>query len=246
MQESSGHPEITSILTVIAHLFNNASITAFLDKWQNVLFSLIAAGLLILTVFILTRKLSPSPGRLQAAAEFIAGGIDDFICGILGPEGRKYTPFLGTLFLYIFVMNILGVIPFMRSPTASWSTTLALSLCVFCYVQFTALRTMGFLGYLDHLAGKPRGAIAFSVVLPLLILVLHILAEFIRPISLSLRLRSNIWGDDLLLVVLAGFGLKGILLLFVNTLSAILVALIQSVVFCLLSTIYFAMALVHE
>jgi len=75
---------------------------------------------------------------------------------------------------------------------------------------------------------------------------LHIISELIRPISLSLRLRSNIWGDDMLLAVLAGFGLKAVTLLFFNTLLTILAAVVQACVFCLLTTIYFALVLTHE
>ncbi len=186
------------------------------------------------------------PGGLQNAVEAVVAGIDDFVCGLLGPKGRRYTPFIGTLFIYILFMNLSGIIPFMKASTSSWSTTLALALCVFIYVQYAAIREMGFFGYLDHLAGKPRGIMAFIFVLPLLMFFLHVLTELIRPISLSLRLRSNIWGDDLLLAVLAGFGIKGLPLLLLNMLMGILTAVVQTVVFCLLSTIYFTLALTHE
>jgi len=171
--------------------------------------------------------------------------LDDFICGILGAKGRRYTPFIGTLFIYILFMNLFGIIPLMKSPTASWSTTLALAICVFVYVQYTAIRELGFLGYLDHLMGKPRGILAFSVFIPLMMLILHIVSELVRPISLSLRLRSNIWGDDLLLSVLSGFGLGGVPLLVFSSLLAILAAVVQAVVFSLLTTIYFALVLAH-
>ena len=75
---------------------------------------------------------------------------------------------------------------------------------------------------------------------------MHIVSELIRPISLSLRLRSNVWGDDMLLAIMAGFGVKGLPLLFFNTLIVILAGIVQAVVFCLLSTIYFALAIPHE
>jgi F-type H+-transporting ATPase subunit a len=134
----------------------------------------------------------------------------------------------------------------MKSSTASWSTTLALALCVFFYVQYTAIRELGFLGYLDHLAGKQRGILAFTVVLPLFMLILHILTELIRPLSLSLRLRGNMWGDEVLLGLLSGFGIKGLPLLFFNMLMATLTAVVQAAVFCLLTTIYFALVLNHQ
>jgi F0F1-type ATP synthase membrane subunit a len=87
---------------------------------------------------------------------------------------------------------------------------------------------------------------AWTIIMPIFMFALHILGELIRPFSLSLRLRSNIWGDDMLLAMLAGFGLKGLPVLFLNTLFVILAATIQAVIFSLLTLIYFALVLVHE
>jgi F-type H+-transporting ATPase subunit a len=179
-------------------------------------------------------------------AELLVEVVDDFVRVIIGDHGRNYLPFIGTLFIYILLMNLFGFIPFMESATASWSTTLALALCVFCYTLYTGIKTMGLLGYVDHLAGKPRGMLAFSIVLPLFFFALHLVSELLRPVSLSLRLRSNIWGDDLLLAMLTSFGFQGLPILFWNTLTAILTAVIQAVVFSLLSTVYFALILNEE
>lgn len=239
-------PELPNIISLIASVFPASPIARVLIRYENVVFSLFIAAILVAVSHLASRTLSLRPGRLQCAAEAFVGGVDSFVCGILGREGRRFTPFIGTLFIYILAMNMTSVIPFMKAPTTSWSTTLALALCVFVYLQFTALKELGLRGYLDHLAGNPRGILAFSVVIPLLMFFLHIITELIRPISLSLRLRSNIWGDDMLLAVLAGFGLGGLPLLFFNTLLTILAGTVQAVVFCLLTTIYFALVLTHE
>lgn len=214
--------------------------------WQNVIFSLLSVFIISLIAYLASRKPKMIPGRLQNAIELVVGGLDDFVCGILGKQGRRYTPFIGTLFIYILFMNLSGIIPFLKSPTASWSTTLGLAFCVFVYVQYAAFKELGFLGYLDHMLGKPRGILAFSVFIPLMMFILHIVSELVRPLSLSLRLRSNIWGDDLLLAVLAGFGPAGIPLLVFSMLLAILAAVVQAVVFSLLTTIYFSLVLTHE
>ena len=239
-------PELPDIITILAHKFPDNIFLKSLYSWEHVVYSLIIVVVLTLLAYFSTRKLNLIPARLQNVVETLAGGLDDFICGILGPAGRRYTPFLGTLFLYILFMNLSGLIPFFKASTSSWSTTLALAICVFFYVQYSAIRKLGFLGYLDHLAGKPRGILGFSIILPVMMLLLHLLSELIKPISLSLRLRSNIWGDDLLLAVLANFGITGVPLLFFNSLIAILTAIVQTVVFCLLSTIYFAVFLLEE
>lgn len=246
---AEGHlaqPELPDFLLFLADKFKGNVFFKYLYSWEHTAYSLIIVILLSLLVFLASRKRSFIPERLQNAFEIFAEGIDGFVCSILGRKGRKYTPFIGTLFIYILFMNLSGLVPFIKSSTTSWSTTFALAICVFIYVQYTAVKELGFLGYLDHLAGKPRGGIAFSFVIPFLMLLLHIIAELIRPLSLSLRLRSNVWGDDILLAVLANFGIKGLPLLFFNMLMAVLTAVVQAVVFCLLSTIYFALILREE
>ncbi len=237
---------LPDILTVLANKFPQNQMLGFMHRWENITYSLAIVTLIAFLVYFSSRKKSLVPGRLQNAVEILVSGLDDFICGVIGPRGRKYTPFVGTLFIYILFMNLSGLVPFIKSSTASWSTTLALALCVFFYVQYTALRELGFLGYLDHLAGKPRGVIAATVIFPVFMFVLHIITELIRPLSLSLRLRGNIWGDEMLIAVLSRFGVAGLPLLFFNMAMTVLTAVIQAVVFCLLTTIYLALVLDHE
>ena len=213
---------------------------------EDIYFSLGVAAVISFIACKGSRKLELLPGRLQSTIEVLAGGLDEFICGILGPVGRTYTPFIGTLFIYILFMNLTGLVPFMKSPTRNWSITIALAICVFLYVQYCAIKEHGFLGYMDHLAGKPRGILAASVVIPLLMFLIHIITELVKPLTLSLRLRSNIWGDELLLEILSGFGVSGLPLLFFSTLLVIVAAVVQAMVFCLLTTIYFALVLTKE
>ncbi len=247
MSENVGMSKLPDIFAILTAKFPENSFLKFAYLWENVIFSLFIVLVLALLAFFACRKRGFIPGnRLQVAVELIVEGLDDFVCGIIGPKGRKYTPFIGTLFIYILCMNLSGLIPFMKASTASWSTTLALALCVFFYVQYTAIGELGFLGYMDHLAGKPRGVLAVTIIMPLFILILHIFTELIRPISLSLRLRGNIWGDEVLIALLSGFGIKGLPLLFFNVLMGLLMSVVQAVVFCLLTTIYLALVLNHE
>ena len=240
------HGEMPNFVTLLAERFKSTRMGQYLYGWENIIFSVIALIVIALTAYLASRKINLIPSRLQGAFELLVSGVDDFVCGIIGPGGRQYTPFIGTLFVYILLMNLFGLVPLMKSSTTSWSITLALALIVFIYVQYAGIKELGFLGYIDHLLGKPRGIMAFSVVMPLMMLFLHVVSELVRPISLSLRLRSNIWGDDMLLSLMAGFGIKGMPLLLFNSVLAILASVVQAVVFCLLTTIYFALVLSHE
>lgn len=238
--------ELPNAVTLLAGKFKGSHFAQFLIAWENPIFSLIIIAVIALVACLASRKTAAIPGRLQGFFEMLVSGVDDFVRGVIGEKGRSYVPFIGTLFIYILCMNLAGLIPFIKSPSASWSTTLALAICVFFYVQYVGFKELGFWGYIDHALGRPRGIIAFSVFIPLMMFILHIVSELVRPISLSLRLRSNIWGDDMLLAVFAGFGLKGLPLLFFNSLMAIVVSVVQTLVFCLLTTVYFTLVLTHE
>jgi len=159
----------------------------------------------------------------------------------------------GTLFVYILLMNLMGLLPLMKSSTSSWNTTVALALCVFCYVQYTGIRKLGAVGYLDHMCGQPRDIVAIIMV-PLM-LPLHIMEELAKPLSLSLRLFGNVTGEDVLIAIFVGLGVASLGFLHLPIglplhvpfiFLALLTSTIQALVFTLLSTVYFSMMLPHE
>ncbi len=240
------HAEPLTIVSAVSSLLAPESALArFLRAWGDVLFSLFAASAISVLSVAAARRLRRVPGRTQVLLELIVQGIERFIRGVLGPRGRGFVPFLGTLFVYILVSNLMGLVPLLKSPTSSLSMTLALALIVFAGVLAVGVREHGIRGYLDHLAGKPRGVIALSVVIPAIMLFVHVVTECVRPLTLSMRLRNNIWGDEVLLGVLDSFGLAGVPLVLFSMLLAVLNAFVQAMVFCLLSTIYFALLLDH-
>lgn len=245
--------ELPNLLTVVQHFLVGTSIADFLHRWENVIFSLVVIGILVLISRLASRNPQLIPGGLQNVTEMIVEGLEKFIVGVIGPQGRKFVPFLGTLFLYILFMNFAGLVPLMKASTASVNTTIALALCVFFYVQFTALKENGIRGYIDHLMGEPRNALQWTFV-PLM-LPIHIIGELAKPLSLSLRLFGNVTGEDILILIFVGLGVTvmsfthlpiGLPLQLPFIFLAILTSFIQALVFMLLSTIYFAMMLPHE
>lgn len=248
-----GAPELPNFVTLLYSQYGKTAFVHFLHVWENVVFSLIIILILGLLSYFSSRRRTLQPGKLQNFMEMAVESLDNFIYGILGPKGRKFTPFLGTLFIYILCMNFLGLIPGMKSPSSSLNTTVALALCVFLYVQFTGIKNLGFLGYIDHLAGNPRNFITW-VLVPIN-LPIHIIGELAKPLSLSLRLFGNITGEDILIAVFVGLGVMA--LSFLNfplglplqvpfIFLALLTGTIQALVFTLLSTIYFLLMLPHE
>jgi|SRR5579871_204264 len=207
--------------------------------------SLLVAGGLIVFALAARSKLSAIPKGFQNFAEFVAEALNNFTVGIVGPEGKKYTPLVGTVFLYILFMNLIGIIPGFHSPTGNLSVTLALGLVVFVYVQYEGIRQNGLGGYVKHFMG-PMPALA-----PLIGFI-ELISEFIKPITLGVRLFGNIFGEDVIIVVLAGLmGLLGvhalgwlplqIPVLFLSVITDV----VQAMVFSILTCIYLSLMQPH-
>jgi F-type H+-transporting ATPase subunit a len=225
---------------------------------ENIIFGTLVIAILSLVFFAGSRNMRLVPGRLQGTCEAVVEGLNGFVCGILGPDGRKYTPFLGTLFLYILTMNLLGLVPLMKSNTANSmtlsgpvslpvpTTTLALALIVFVTVQAIGIKEQGILGYLDHMAGSPRDVFGF-VMVPLMFPI-HLIGEFAKPFSLTFRLFCNTMGGHVLVAVFVGMGVTSMLIPLQTPflLFEVVTGVIQAFVFTLLSTVYIAMMMPHE
>ncbi len=252
------HPELPNLIHLLYKSMGGAEGRApqwveTLHRFQDIFFALLVTGVIVLIVRLGTRRMTLIPGPAQNVVELFVDGFRNFIVGILGPEeGTRYVPFLGTLFLYIWWMNLFGLIPLMKSPTSVLSTTGGLAICVFLYVQYTGIRRLGLLRYLGHMAGDPKDVVGWT--LAPLMLPLHIIGEVARPVSLSLRLFGNILGEDVLLGVFAGLGVAilgfmklpvGIPLHLPFILLAMLMSTVQALVFTLLSTIYIMQVLPH-
>lgn len=242
--------ELPNFITVINHYYPDSPISHFLHKWENPIFTLAAASLIVFVALRAASKKSVVPEGLQNFVESLVEGINGFVCGILGPNGSKHTPFLGTLFFYILLQNWFGLIPLMKSPTAAWSTTLAAGIATMVYVQVTGIREQGVVHYFKHLAGNPQNV--FGIILIPLMLTLNLILELVAvPFSLSLRLFANVSSEDRLLLNFAGLGVNSpfhigfLFQLFANVL-AIVFSIIQAFVFMLLSTVYVSLVLPHE
>ena len=170
-----------------------------LEDWIPSIMCLMIGMLLVGFSLWATRRMEKVPRGAQAFAEIVVEGLYNFIGEMLGPYTRRYFGFLGTLFLYILLMNLFGLIPLLHSPTNHINVTLSMALPVFVFYNFEALRIRGF-KYLKHFAEPYFMA-------PLM-LPIHLIGEFVRPVSLSVRLFGNLTGEDLtiaLLVIMTPF-----------------------------------------
>lgn len=246
-QHASAHTEaheLPNLITFLDRHFPDSVFVQFLQHWENILFSLAVAALISFVAIRAAHRQSLIPRGLQNFVEAIVEFVENFVTGILGEQGRRHVPFLGTIFIYILLMNWSGLVPFMKSPTSRWSVTLALALFTMVYIQVSGIRAMGLAHYLKHMAGNPSNL--FGIVLIPLMLVLNLILDIgAVPFSLSLRLFANISSEDRLLLNFADLALTSNFLsfplqLFANIL-AIVFSLVQAFVFMLLSTVYLSL-----
>lgn len=258
-------PHMANVFAILSQWLP-APVANFIAEFVDPIFSYIVIALLV--VFFLGVKKSLSsrkPGRAQMAAEILVGGLYSMFEAIIGPSARRYTPFLGTLFIFIWVNNLFGMVPGGHAATSAFNTTtFALGLMTFCFVQFYAVRLNGIGGYLHHMAGSPKTGMdwGFSI----LLFPLHLLGELIKPVSLALRLFGNIFGEDTLVATMVILGwvltkvmvgifvevdaiggfLPGIPLQLPFYFLGLLSSTIQATVFTLLATVYIALWLPHD
>ncbi|HZO88087.1 MAG TPA: F0F1 ATP synthase subunit A [Chthonomonadaceae bacterium] len=195
---------------------------------------------LILLGFALAarRRAESIPRGFQNFAEWVVESLNKFTVGIIGPGGEKYTPLVGTVFLYIYLSNLIGIIPGFHSPTTNLTITLALGVVVFVYVQYQGIRQNGLVGYVKHFMG-PMPALS-----PLIAPV-EIISECIKPFTLAVRLFGNIFGEDVILIVLASIGVMFLPLHLLVVLLAMLTDFVQAMVFAILTCIYISLMSHH-
>jgi F-type H+-transporting ATPase subunit a len=250
---SHGSPHVVNWVTLLANAMGDSPLAQALVKYEKVIFSVIVLTLITLFCVSVSRKRSLVPSKTGLLLENIVLMLDGLVCSVIGPKGRAYTPFVGSLFIYILVSNLYGLVPLQNSATAYITTTAPLAIAVFFYVQWIGLSKNGLFGYIYHLAGSPKDF--FGYVLIPLNLPLHILGEFSKPVSLMFRLYGNVMAGHILVAVFLGLGIQmikplgvpvGIPLHFPFLFLEILVSLIQAFVFSLLTTVYIAAMLPHD
>ena len=156
---------------------------------------------------------------------------------MMGPErAKRYFPLVGTCAFFILFSNVIGLIPGFNPPTSSWNVTAGCAVIVFLAFNYYGIKENG-VGYFKHLAGPVWWMAP-------LIFPLELLSLFIRPITLSLRLMLNMAVDHVLLGIVVG--LVPLLVPIPIMMLGTLIALVQVLVFCLLSSIYIALATEHE
>ncbi|MDP8225172.1 MAG: F0F1 ATP synthase subunit A [Candidatus Lernaella stagnicola] len=163
---------------------------------------------------------------------------------IIGHDEEKYLPLVGSLAFVILLSNLLGLIPGFYTASDNLNTTLALALIVFCLYHYYGIRAQGIGKYLAHFLGPMEGVIKY-VMAPIMVPI-ELISHLARPMSLSLRLFGNMFGDHKVFAVF--MGLLAVPLIYPLPFLALgtLVAIVQTLVFSLLTMVYIGLATAKE
>jgi F-type H+-transporting ATPase subunit a len=218
----------------LVSLFEAIGLGDFAHHYPHVIYSWFVIILLIVLAFLATKGIGLIPTNGQSVFELLIGGMEDFIVDVAGEEGRRFFPILATIFIYIFVCNLIGLVPGFFPPTASVNTTLA---CALVVVPLTHVIGVMYHGpkYIKHFMGPVWWMV--PIILPI-----ELIGHGARILSLTIRLFGNMAGHELVLAIL--FMLAGAFFAPLPIMAlGIFVCLVQAFVFFLLSIMYFAGAM---
>ncbi len=169
---------------------------------------------------------------MEVLVEIVVGLSDS----IIGKKGRKYVPLFGSLFLFILLANFLGLVPGFTPPTSDFFSNLGMGLIVFVAYHYFGVR--------EHGARYFKQFIGPMLLLAPLFIMIEFFSHVFRPISLSIRLFGNMFGDHLVLEIFSN--LTKVVIPVAFYILGSLVSVIQAAVFTILTVIYVAMAISHE
>jgi F-type H+-transporting ATPase subunit a len=202
----------------------------------TILFTWIVMVLLTVVSWLVTRRLTSDvhhPGRGQNALEAVVEAVQSQIREISQDDSYRYLPFIGTLFLFVVVSNVLAVVPGFQPPTASLSTTAALALCVFVAVPIFGVSRRGPRAYLKQYT-QPS----------LIMLPFNIIGEISRTLALAVRLYGNMMSGAMIVAIL--LAILPIFVPVVMQLLGLLTGVIQAYIFAVLAMVYIASAVQME
>ena len=199
----------------------------------------LVAFTLLLLFFVLVRfsLRVEKPGTLQLAAESVYEFVNGQGESIIDHDHARHMPFVGTIFLFVLLCNLIGLLPGIDTPTSSPVVPLGLALLTFVYYNAVGIAANGPVGYFKHFLGPVWWMAPFM-------LPLEIISHIARILSLTVRLYANMFASDLLTMVFFSLVPIGLPIVFLGLHAA--VAVIQAYVFMLLAMIYLSQASSHE
>lgn len=210
---------------------------------DHVVLTIIAFIICIGGAFLLRGSLSVDrPSKGQQGLEVMVDGLRGMLDDVVGPYGRRYLGIIGAFTVFILIGNLMGIVPGLGAPTGNINTTLALGVISFVYYISRGFAQQG-LGYLKHFTGGLTSG-AF-IIIGIVIFFFELLSNFVRPVTLGVRLFLNIFADHTIGGVFDTLAPWVVPILLPIPL-AVFVAFVQTIVFIMLSMVYLSETVPHE
>jgi F-type H+-transporting ATPase subunit a len=203
----------------------------FITLNATIVFTWVVMVVLALGSWIITRNLSIGPpiSRWQTMLETIVSLVRDQIREVTDQDSGPYLPFIGTLFLFIAVSNLLVIVPGFRPPTGSLATTTALALCVFFAIPIFGIGQRGIISYFKHYLEPTPFMLPFQII-----------SEISRTVALAVRLFGNIMSGSLLVAII--FSILPLFIPIIMQMLGLVIGAIQAYIFAVLAMVYIASA----
>jgi F-type H+-transporting ATPase subunit a len=201
---------------------------------------LILVGMTVLCLVIRSRLSVENPGKLQILLETLISGLNGMLDENIGPKGRRYLGLVGTVGTFILVGNLMGLIPGLMAPTSNINVTLGCAVTVWVYYQFQGFKEQGIVGYVRHFMA-PAGA---PIWIAPIYFPIEIISHVSRVLSLSVRLFGNIFGEELVILIL--FSIVPFVVPLPMMFLGIVTSVLQAFIFVMLTVIYLAGAVVVD
>jgi F-type H+-transporting ATPase subunit a len=223
---------------------------------NTVLYMWLSAVIVFVLFFVAAKKMRKSPEGLQTTAEILLNFATGHLTGQIGEKGKKYYYLILTLFSFIIVTNLIGLVPkptqlLGTTPTANINVTFGLAIVVFAVTQYQGFKRHGFRKYVGSWLAPPGVPKAMKPALNGIFFIVHFMGEFFKPLSLAVRLFGNIVAGHLIILVMLGLILQyGVALIvpagafvIIMLLFEVFVAFIQAYIFSILSVVYIESAI---
>jgi F-type H+-transporting ATPase subunit a len=195
-----------------------------------VMILLISLGLIAFALWFRSQLSVDNPSRMQHLVEVLLEALQELARGVIGKDYRRFMPLLVAMPIYIFIGNIIGMIPGFISPTSNLNVTASCAIPVFVYYNYQGIRKHGLKAYLAHFMG-PVWWLAW------LLFPVEIVSHMARMLSLSLRLFGNIFAEELIIGSLNQYIFPFLASVIVMFLS-LFFSMIQAFIFVLLTMVY--------
>jgi len=205
-----------------------------------VMCGLIVVALTLVSLVARSRLSVENPGRLQILFEDMVSALGGMLEQYIGPKGRNYLTLVATIGIFILTANLMGLVPGLMAPTSNTNVTLGCALTVWVYYHINGFKEQGVLGYVKHFTVPPGAPVWMAPIY----LPIELISHASRVLSLSVRLFGNIFGEELVILIL--FSIVPFLAPLPMMFLGIITATLQAYIFVMLTIIYLAGAVAVE